>query len=282
MKAIIHSFHSQVPDTISEIQDQIELESILSVDAHLDLGMIVGERLKVLSTSQRLAAERAMAHLLIRRTTGDLSALLKGEENFVQMTIVCPRRCIETDLATKEKNYLKYSTGDIQDIFDKSGDPIDQYKNTMGGLLGVTIYDSPPKSLVGFAKQFKGLSQSTLFDIDVDYIWEMQGECYTPIKGSTKEGMGSLANLLWLIGKVKPETLTISEAKVDAIVDKASTFNRFLRQIGKLGYSVSFDNRNFKTDSEAEEVINWWPGYWEKNVLPFVPDLLGHDYSAEL
>ena len=76
--AIVHSFHSQVEQTIGRLLDEeydYGLDDVFCVDAHLDTGFPIEERVAKLTEPQKLAALRNTAHTLIRMTTGDLPFL---------------------------------------------------------------------------------------------------------------------------------------------------------------------------------------------------------------
>ena len=71
MRAIIHSIHSQVPETVSELGQRFD--AIVSMDSHLDVSL--GGDDSIYPGDLRIIAGRTGAHSALRHITGGLSAL---------------------------------------------------------------------------------------------------------------------------------------------------------------------------------------------------------------
>ena len=97
-------------------------------------------------------------------------------------------------------------------------------------------------------------AKRTLLDLDVDYLYELQAECYTPLKNAQPSELGQMKRVHRLIRKAKPSLITISEAKVAAIRDPESNFSKFVNKLRAMGYEVEYTGI-FTSDEEAEESL---------------------------
>src|SRR5271169_5836840 len=77
MRAIIHSIHSQVPETVSGLGKRFD--AILSMDSHLDVSL--GGDDSIYPEALRIIAARTGAHSALRHITGGLTALEGGKPN---------------------------------------------------------------------------------------------------------------------------------------------------------------------------------------------------------
>src|SRR5208283_3053543 len=91
--------------------------------------------------------------------------------------------------------------------------------------IGLEVYPSPPKSLTGLISLMEGRG-TWLLDVDVDYMWEMQDECYTQIRNTAPGVLQSMAGVLRFIESSRPPVVTISEVRLSAIRDAGSNFSR--------------------------------------------------------
>ena len=66
MRAIVHSIHSQVPGTVSELG--VRFDEIISMDSHLDVSL--GGDDSIYPESLRIIVARTGAHSALRNITG--------------------------------------------------------------------------------------------------------------------------------------------------------------------------------------------------------------------
>jgi len=260
--ALIHSFHSQVNRTLARLQDEPDV--ILALDSHMDTCMGTKELFDLMPEGVRLAALRASAHTMIRRTLGDFPILLESEglsSDFIP----------EMMLAVPKVSFRLYSydlTGKVQQIvpYQEFEDPEEYVKHITSDLLGIEIYTCPPKKLLYFVKILRGTWYS-LLDLDVDYLREMQDECYTPLRGAKPNQLGSMIEVMKLIRKTKPNLITISEAKVSAIQNRESNFSKFVNALKRLRYRIEYVEV-FQHDDEAECYLRIHEDYYKRIVEP--------------
>lgn len=284
-EAIVHSFHSQVPDTVADLEDWLDL--VICLDAHLDLSFGVRESQEGMPEKIKLAALRASAHSQLRRCTGNMPALREPDEFVAEMLLVVPRSCLITYVAGLEKDLDEVgAAGDL-----RSENPVASYVELLKDHYGIELYLSPPQDLMKLAERTRN-ADHWLLDIDVDYMYDMQKECYTPMK---KAGPGDLRwseRVLRFVRKCKPDLITISEAKVQAMRDPNSVFSGFATRLKSVGYELH-ERVVFRSDKEAQELLDLYQEYYEKvqkglmvkNVAGFVRTRTpGNDdqYYAEL
>jgi len=68
--AFLHSFHSQVPFTLSELDELPDL--FLALDSHTDAHFGTSDVISTMPEDVQLAAGRGSSHTLIRRAIGEL------------------------------------------------------------------------------------------------------------------------------------------------------------------------------------------------------------------
>lgn len=66
-----------------------------------------------------------------------------------------------------------------------------------------------------------------------------------------------------LVRKCKPDTITISEAKVSAIRNPNSAFSRFASRLAALGYEIE-EIEVFENDQAAQQLIDLYQEYYEQ------------------
>lgn len=246
MRAIIHSIHSQVPATVSELG--LRLDAIVSMDSHLDVSL--GGDDSIYPEELRVIAARTGAHSALRNITGGLPSL-KGRES--------RREAPELIVAIPEAMLARHAM-DVESRLPRSLRVSDQEESIASAAsflkdtMGIEVYPSPPKALQGLARRVKSAG-SWLLDLDVDYMKEMQKEVYTRIINPGPGVLQSASRVLEFIRESRPETITISEAKVAAIRDPDSAFSRFVDELRAAGYAVE-ERGIYATDAEVVRGIS--------------------------
>jgi hypothetical protein len=246
MRAIIHSIHSQVPETVSGLGQRFD--AIVSMDSHLDVSL--GGDDSIYPRDLRIIAGRTGAHSALRHITGGLPALRgpqpKGDAP--ELIVVIPEAMLERhamDVESKLPRSLRVSDQD---------ESISSAVGFLAETLGIEVYSSPPRALQGLVRRM-GRTGSWLLDIDVDYMHEMQKECYTRIINPAPGVLQSMSRVVEFIRKSRPETITISEAKVGAIRDAKSTFSAFIEELRAAGYQIE-ERGIFASDAEVVRAIS--------------------------
>jgi len=258
-RAILHSFHSQVPDTVSELDDWFEL--LVCLDAHVDDHWETQESREGLPEEIGLVALRASAHGALRYRTGKFPAMRGPDDIVSDMTLVVPKTCMITHVAHFENMMSRLGVED-----GSKEDPITHYEGLLRDILGIDLFYSPPRDLVKLSNRMKE-SETCLLDIDVDYMFDMQNECYTPMKKSGPGDLGWSQRVLHLIRKSKPEIITVSEARVSAIRDPKSNFAKFWARLGSLGYVLEKAGI-YESDEKAQRALDLYQEYYEKVQVP--------------
>ncbi len=246
MRAIIHSIHSQVPETVSGLGRRFD--AIVSMDSHLDVSL--GGDDSIYPEELRIIAARTGAHSALRNITGGLSALRGGrpEGGAPELITVVPEAMLARhamDVESKLPRSLR-----VSDQEESIASAVDFLAETMG----IEVYASPPRSLQGLVRRM-GRKGRWLLDVDVDYMQEMQPECYTRIINPGPGVLQSMSRVVEFIRKSKPETITISEAKVKAIRDPKSAFSAFIKELRAAGYQVE-ERGVFESDAEVVKAIS--------------------------
>ena len=242
----IHSFHSQVADTLGDLETP---DVLICFDSHLDIRFGTWDVMSLMPDDIRLAAGRASTHTLIRRATGEIPLLRKAadkEADFnAEMTVVISSAAYKSHLA-----YLLYGSSSETGLVDlvgesKAYDLAESFMGTMRRLYGMEVYLCPPKPIHRLISSLKeeAYDQCTV-DLDVDYLSECQTECYTPVKGEVDK----------LIRKLRPNLITISEATVEALQDSTSNIYKFVSTLQSLGYEIDKD-AVFESDIRAKTAM---------------------------
>lgn len=222
MRVIVHSVHSQVPSTIEELRERPR--TVLSLDSHLDVSL--GDDDDVYPVELRSIAKRTSAHTDIRR-------VLESNAGSSGRLIV----------AIPEAMFLRHVQEVEADLPEelRLADESEATSSVAGFLAderGIETFQSPPRSLGELAGEMGGRSGPWVLDIDVDYMEDMQDECYTSIIGARRGVLQSSKNVLSFVRRVMPETITISEVKTSALRSETSCVARFLGQLRNTGYEV--------------------------------------------
>jgi hypothetical protein len=229
MRAIIHSIHSQVPETVAEIGDNID--TIVSMDSHLDVSL--GGDDTIYPESLRVIVGRTAAHSALRHITGGLPALKGRKSNGVApgLIVVIPEAMLARhamDIESRLPPSLR-----VSDPRESIASAVDFLTDT----LGIEVYPSPPKALQGLVQRMDK-TKSWLLDVDVDYMREMQKEVYTRIINPAPGVLQSMSRVVEFIRNSRPQVITISEAKVEAIQDPRSNFSHFIEELKDAGYEI--------------------------------------------
>lgn len=246
MRAIIHSIHSQVPETVFELGRRFD--SIVSMDSHLDVSL--GGDDSIYPEELRIVAARTGAHSALRNITGGLSALKGGRpgRESPEVIVVVPEAMLARhamDVESKLPRSLR-----VSDQEESIASAVDFLAENMG----IEVYQSPPKSLQGLVRRVERAG-SWLLDVDVDYMQEMQSECYTRIINPGPGVLQSKSRVVEFIRKSRPEIITISEAKVNAIRDPKSAFSAFVKELRAAGYQVE-ERGVYASDAEVVKAIS--------------------------
>lgn len=246
MRAIIHSIHSQVPGTVSELGQRFD--AIVSMDSHLDVSL--GGDDSIYPKSLRIIAARTGAHSALRHLTGGLSAVRgpKPEGDAPELIVVIPEAMFAThatDIESRLPPSLRVS--DLEESMSSAA-------AFLADTLGIEVYLSPPKSLLGLVRRLD-VTKSWLLDVDVDYMHEMQKEVYTRIINPGPGVIQTMSRVVEFIRSSRPETITISEAKVAAIRDERSAFSSFVEELRELGYQIE-ERGIFESDAEVVKGIS--------------------------
>jgi hypothetical protein len=229
MRAIIHSIHSQVPETVAGLGRRFD--AIVSMDSHLDVSL--GGDHGVYPRDLRIIAGRTGAHAALRQITGGLPGLRgpRPKGDAPGLMVVIPEAMLARhamDIESRLPRSLRVS------------DRQESVSSAVGFLaetLGIEVYRSPPRTLQGLVHRM-GRAGSWLLDVDVDYMQEMQKEVYTRIINPGPGVLQSTSRVVEFIRKSRPEVITISEAKVRAIRDSKSNFSAFIEELRGAGYQI--------------------------------------------
>ncbi len=245
MRAIIHSIHSQVPGTVASLGRRFD--TIVSMDSHLDVSL--GGDDSIYPRDLRIIVGRTGAHSALRHISGGLSALKDRKlKDGPELIIAVPEAMLARhvmDVESKLPRALRVSDQE---------ESISSSVRFLAETMGIEVYPSPPRSLQGLVRRMEKAG-SWLLDVDVDYMHEMQKECYTRIINPAPGVLQSMSRVVGFIGKSRPETITISEAKVSAIRDPKSNFSTFIGELKALGYEIE-ERGIFASDAEVVRAIS--------------------------
>ena len=236
MRAIVHNIHSQVPATVRRLGRGIG--TIVSLDSHLDVSL--GEDDDVYPSELLDIARRTSAHTELRRIVGENSTQGRVIVAIPQAMFLRHVQDVESDLPGELR-----SEGERQ--------AISSVARFLAKERGIEVFQSPPRGLRQLAGKVRG-TKSWVLDIDIDYMTEMQSDCYTQILENTKV-LQSCKNVLRFVRDTKPEVITISEVRVSAFQSKGSAFSRFADELTKIGYGVEVGSMA-GDDAPVEEGIS--------------------------
>jgi len=235
-KAYVHTFHSQVINTLRNLD--FFPDSIFSFDSHFDGFLGNKEQIDAMPKEIRDVAVRACAHTMIKRTYTELP-FLREEPNDLfdtEFVIIMPKVCFETEIKLKTIELNKMLSDAKFRSYNEAKKFINNFHKSQYGMV---FFVSPPNHPMKLIKKRANL-ENVLVDIDVDYFGEMQLECYTPMRKARTNELDKIVQVLKFIRKLEPEVITISEAKLSAIMTQESHFNKFLNNLRKLDYDIEF------------------------------------------
>jgi hypothetical protein len=219
-------------------------DTIISMDSHLDVSL--GGDDELYPKELRAIAARTGTHAAIRNITGGLASLKerRPREHFQPRLIVAIPYLMLTKHAADIESKLPASLR----LHDQ-GKSIGSVVEFLSGTMGIEIYESPPKPLSNLVRIARG-NRSWILDVDVDYMYEMQKECYTQIRGTEPGVLQSMSNVVRFIQESRPEVITLSEARVSAIRDRESNFSKLVAKLSAKGYAIE-ENGVFESDAEV-------------------------------
>jgi hypothetical protein len=246
MRAIIHNIHSQVPGTVSDLGRGFD--AIVSMDSHLDVSL--GGDDGIYPRELRIVAARTGAHSALRHITGGLSAIRGGqpEGGAPELIVVVPEAMLARHAMDIESNLPRSLRVSDQE------ESMSSAVNFLAETMGIEVYRSPPRDLQSLARRMERGGE-WLLDVDVDYMQEMQKECYTRIINPGPGVLQSMSRVVEFIRRSKPETITISEAKVAAMRDPKSAFSTFIEELRTAGYEIE-ERGTYANDAEVLRAIS--------------------------
>ena len=271
-KAIINSLHS---DSIRYIRKAFP-ETVISFDAHPDLGH--WKNIGVVKSILQLKISEKVKTGLFR---GSVQALLRATLPRARIYSVVPEACVITDFNWDLLQNSLMGGNAERKRFTKHL-AISTWKEKLATLKieGCTI---PPNNIESLLPKAKG--NSLVFDIDVDYIFELTDECHTPAGfmdtpvptyGMPKDNLGSITNVLGIINAAKPDLVTLSEITNKCLKSKNKNWSQLKGQLKRLGYDVK--DGIVYSDSEVKQVLgingDFFNFYSKRNNLEGPEDFL--------
>ena len=243
------------------------------MDSHLDVSLGGDEMLY--PEELRIIAARTGAHSAIQRITGGLK-VLEGKRRGgspPKLIVAIPRLMLARhadDVDSRLPSSLR-----LHDQ-EKSISSVVEF---LAETMGIEIYESPPRPLSGLARIAKE-SKAWVLDVDVDYMREMQRECYTQIRGTEPGVLQSQSNVVRFIRDSKPETIMLSEARVSAIRNRRSNFSKLVTSLAAIGYEIEEDGV-FDGDTEVLRDIALCKEFYRrvsrKLMVRHMPDMMRGD-----
>jgi hypothetical protein len=243
MRAIVHSVHSQVPLTVAKMRRPPDL--IVSLDSHLDVSL--GGDNELYPPALRVFARRTGAHAALRNITGGVSAL-SGMENVraPKLVVVIPLRMLQRHVTEAERQLPRSLRIADEEVSMSS------WVRFLKRKMGIEVFESPPRPLEALISRTRG--RPWLLDIDVDYIHEMQKECYTRVINPGPGVLQSMSGVVDLLRRSRPETVTISEVRVSAVKSPASGFSGLREEMESMGYEFD-ETAVYESDEEVTRGI---------------------------
>jgi len=233
MRAIIDSIHSQVPNSIANLHRRFD--AVVSLDSHLDVSL--GGDDHIYPKELQMIARRTGAHTAIRQLFGP------RPPSKTRVIVAIPEMMLVRHAEDTESNLPPNLR-----VRDRDASVASVVK-FLSRQRGIEIFQSPPESLSDLSPMLVAPG-AWLLDIDVDYMQEMQRECYTRIINPKPGVLQSMSQVLEFVRRSKPQIITISEAKVSAIRDEKSAFSGFVTELKSIGYSFE-EGEIATTDAEV-------------------------------
>jgi hypothetical protein len=262
VRAIVHSIHSQVMETVAGLR----LREILSLDSHLDVSL--GGDPTVYPPALRAIVQRTSVHALMREVSGGVPALgSAARRDAPRVVVAIPERMLARH-ASEVEAMLPRSL--------RTSDPEESVASVVDFLrerLGIEVHASPPESLTALLPEARAAGP-WLLDIDVDCMQEMQDECFTQIRGAAKGVLQPVSSVVEFVRASKPENITVSEAMTGAIRDPGSNFSAFVRALQGIGYVVE-ERGVYESDAEVIRGIDDCREFYLKVSRPLMKEHMG-------
>ena len=218
MRVILDSVHSQVPETIAKLDRRFDI--VVSLDSHLDVSL-GGDDL-LYPRELHVIAARTGAHTKIAEVTHAPVIVAIPEEMMVAHA---------SDIESKLPSDLR---------IPGSAESVASVVDFLYRERGISIFQSPPRSLLELVPKLKG--RPWLLDIDVDYMQEMQDECYTRIVDAQPGVLQPIERVIEFVRSTRPEVITVSEAKLSAVRAEGSSISKLLKSFRNMGCQVEEDS----------------------------------------
>jgi hypothetical protein len=248
-KVIVSSFHSS---SVKYIED-CDPEALISLDSHADT-VLCGVTGKLMAIAESMP--KNLRDAVLRPST---HTLMRRHMPSSRIFVVTPLTCLISATLGEHKLSLEINSDRIIDAST-----------------------SPPNSLKKLAEEVRG--QTTVIDIDVDYMADCQGECYTMAPGleikdgkvvrPRKSDLGSPDKVLKLIKLTKPAVITLSEAKLSALRKSDSFTAKFLRMLQGLHYGIEY-GALLSSDEEAFDLMDKCEYFVDVKVREIVRKYIG-------
>jgi len=282
-RVVVSSFHSS---SVGYIEDYYP-DAVISLDSHPDT-FVFGLTEKLMEAAESMPQKlrdsvlRPSAHALMRRRMPDV-------EIFVVVPLTCLRSAVLGEF--KHAQRILGSQRIIDESMEITPKRAVEFQNLfIERILKMELYTSPPNSLKKLAGKVRG--QISVIDIDVDYMVDAQGECYTMAPGleiidgvvvkPRKSEVGSADKVFKLIKLTKPELITVSEAKLKALHTANSFTDKFLRMLQALRYKVEYGPL-LDSDEEAYNLIEKHENFVKGKLAEIERKYIGHSsYESKI
>lgn len=268
------SFHSS---SVKYIED-CDPEALISLDSHADT-VLCGVTGKLMAIAESMP--KNLRDAVLRPST---HTLMRRHMPSSRIFVVTPLTCLISATLGEHKLSLEINSDRIIDasIEKTSQNAVEFQKSFIERILRMKSYTSPPNSLKKLAEEVRG--QTTVIDIDVDYMADCQGECYTMAPGleikdgkvvrPRKSDLGSPDKVLKLIKLTKPAVITLSEAKLSALRKSDSFTAKFLRMLQGLHYGIEY-GALLSSDEEAFDLMDKCEYFVDVKVREIVRKYIG-------
>ena len=275
-RVVVSSFHST---SVRYIEDYYP-DVVISLDSHPDT-FVFGLTEKLMEVAESMpqklrdAVLRSSAHALMRRRMPD-----------VDIFVVTPLTCLCSAVVGQFKHAQRIlgSHRSIDESLEVTPKRAVEFQNLfIEKILKMKLYTSPPNSLKKLAEKVR--EQIAVIDIDVDYMADAQGECYTMAPGleirdgvvvkPRKSEVGSADKVFKLIKLTKPELITVSEAKLEALQTANSFTDKFLKMLQALRYKVEYGVL-LSSDEEAYNLIEKHEDFVKGKLAEIERKYIGH------
>jgi hypothetical protein len=182
-----------VPHTLASLG--IAPEAVICLDSHLDTYVTTSDIEEAFPKSVRLAATRASAHTRIRWVMGGFPPVRDEyqEATAPDFYVVAPEKSLVTSVVDLGSQLSKIAGP------REEPNTVDTFVSMLADAYGISLYLSPPRSLAEVKQLVRG--HDVLIDLDVDYMFDMQKECYSPLGNAERGDLGQMVAVLKLIAR---------------------------------------------------------------------------------